>query len=110
MLEFIKREAATQRDLPKGAGDESCARVAALDAQKGGANADETRAEIQRTMQAHCGVFRFPDLLVEGVAKIKAVGDAVAQPGDRRQEPGLQHRAHRGARAARTSTRWRARR
>ena len=26
-------------------------------------------------MQAHCGVFRFPDLLAEGVAKIKAVAE-----------------------------------
>jgi succinate dehydrogenase flavoprotein subunit len=33
------------------------------------------RNEIQRTMQAHCGVFRFPDLLSEGVAKIKAVAE-----------------------------------
>ncbi len=33
------------------------------------------RAEIQRTMQAHCGVFRFPDLLPQGVSKIKAVAE-----------------------------------
>jgi succinate dehydrogenase / fumarate reductase flavoprotein subunit len=29
-------------------------------------------------MQAHCGVFRFPDMLVAGVEKIKGLADAVA--------------------------------
>ena len=33
------------------------------------------RGEIQRTMQAHCGVFRFPDLLTQGVEKIRAVAE-----------------------------------
>ena len=63
----------------------SVARVAALDAKKDGANVDKTRGEIQRTMQAHCGVFRFPDMLVQGVEKIKGLADAVAnlQIGDK---------------------------
>jgi succinate dehydrogenase / fumarate reductase flavoprotein subunit len=78
MLEFIAAEGSKHRDLPAGAGDESRARVAALDARKGGASVDKTRTDIQRTMQAHCGVFRFPDLLVAGVEKIKSFGDAVA--------------------------------
>jgi succinate dehydrogenase / fumarate reductase flavoprotein subunit len=30
---------------------------------------------MQRTMQLHCGVFRFPDLLAQGVDKIKAVSE-----------------------------------
>jgi len=30
-------------------------------------------ADMRRTLQLHCGVFRFPDLLVEGVAKIKEI-------------------------------------
>ena len=37
------------------------------------------RDEIQRTMQAHCGVFRFPDLLRQGVEKIRALGERVAR-------------------------------
>jgi succinate dehydrogenase / fumarate reductase flavoprotein subunit len=32
-------------------------------------------AEMRRVMQAHCGVFRFPDMLVEGVARIKEVAE-----------------------------------
>ncbi len=35
------------------------------------------RGEIQLTMQAHCGVFRFPDLLQQGVQKIRAVCERV---------------------------------
>jgi len=31
--------------------------------------------EIRRTMQAHCGVFRFPDMLVKGVKKIREIAD-----------------------------------
>ena len=33
------------------------------------------RGDIQRTMQLHCGVFRFPDLLQDGVVKIKAIAE-----------------------------------
>jgi succinate dehydrogenase / fumarate reductase flavoprotein subunit len=36
---------------------------------------NEVRNEIQRTMQAHCGVFRFPDLLAQGVEKIRAISE-----------------------------------
>ena len=53
----------------------SRARVARLDAQSGGEDVHEVRSEIQRTMQAHCGVFRFPDLLAKGVDRIKAVAE-----------------------------------
>jgi succinate dehydrogenase / fumarate reductase flavoprotein subunit len=53
--------------------------VARLDSQAGGEDVHEVRSEIQRTMQAHCGVFRFPDLLEQGVAKIKALSQRVAR-------------------------------
>jgi succinate dehydrogenase / fumarate reductase, flavoprotein subunit len=78
MIAFIKGEPSALPDLPKDAGEASVARVAALDGRTGGANVDKTRLEMQRTMQAHCGVFRFPDLLVAGVEKIRGLADAVA--------------------------------
>ena len=34
---------------------------------------------LRRVMQAHCGVFRFPDLLTEGVQQIKQVAERVAR-------------------------------
>jgi succinate dehydrogenase / fumarate reductase flavoprotein subunit len=67
----------THRDLPADAGDYSRSRVARLDGQAGGEEVPVVRAEMQRNMQAHCGVFRFPDLLKEGVDKIKALSERV---------------------------------
>ncbi len=75
MLEFIGREGKAPRDLPKDAGEKSRARVARLDSQAGGEEVNDVRGEIQRTMQAHCGVFRFPDMLQQGVQKIRAVAE-----------------------------------
>ena len=49
--------------------------LARLDSQAEGEEVHEVRAEMQRIMQAHCGVFRFPDLLSQGVEKIRAVAE-----------------------------------
>ena len=74
MIEYMKAHP-KHRELPAGAADFSAARLSRLETQSGGEDVAEVRAEIQRTMQAHCGVFRFPDLLDQGVAKIKAVAE-----------------------------------
>jgi succinate dehydrogenase / fumarate reductase flavoprotein subunit len=63
------------KDLPRDAAERSLARLARLDSQKNGENVAEVAKEIRRTMQAHCGVFRFPDLLVQGVKKIREIAD-----------------------------------
>jgi len=68
-----------QRDLPKDAGDMTLARLARLDGQKGGERVADVGADMRRIMQLHCGVFRFPDLLVEGVKKITEVGERAAR-------------------------------
>lgn len=39
----------------------------------------EVGAALRRTVQAHCGVFRFPELLTEGVAKMKEISARVAR-------------------------------
>ncbi len=78
MIEFIGSSGAAWRELPRDAAEPSRARVARLDSQAGGEDVHEVRAELQRTMQAHCGVFRFPDLLEAGVAKIRAVAERAA--------------------------------
>jgi succinate dehydrogenase / fumarate reductase flavoprotein subunit len=77
VLEYIRSDGATLPDLPKNAGEMSVARVSRLDSQAGGEDVNEVRGEMQRTMQAHCGVFRFPDLLHQGVQKIQAVSERV---------------------------------
>ena len=67
------------KDLPKDAADRPLARLARLDSQKNGEPLAEVAAEMRRTMQAHCGVFRFPDMLAEGVKKIRALSDRVTR-------------------------------
>jgi succinate dehydrogenase / fumarate reductase flavoprotein subunit len=77
MLEFIKTAGSAHREMPKDAAERSVSRVNRLDMQVGGEDVTEVRGEMQRAMQAHCGVFRFPDLLAAGVAKIKALSERV---------------------------------
>jgi succinate dehydrogenase / fumarate reductase flavoprotein subunit len=75
MIEFLRGEGRVHRDLPDGAADYSLGRLNRLDTQMGGEEVHEVRGEMQRTMQAHCGVFRFPDMLAQGVEKIRAVAE-----------------------------------
>jgi succinate dehydrogenase / fumarate reductase flavoprotein subunit len=63
------------KPLPADAADRSLARLARLETQKQGESVAEVGAEMRKVMQAHCGVFRFPDLLVTGVQKIKEVAE-----------------------------------
>ena len=69
------------RSLPKDAGDFSLARLNRLDNQKDATPVHQVRANLQRTMQAHCGVFRFPDLLELGVEKIKSIAEEASRTG-----------------------------
>jgi succinate dehydrogenase / fumarate reductase flavoprotein subunit len=61
------------RTLPKGAGEPTLARLARLDSAKSGERVADVLNDLRRTMQAHCGVFRFPDDLVKGVEKMKEI-------------------------------------
>jgi succinate dehydrogenase / fumarate reductase flavoprotein subunit len=61
------------KPLPTDAADRSLARIARLETQKDAESVPEVSAEMRRVMQTHCGVFRFPDSLAEGVQKMKAV-------------------------------------
>jgi succinate dehydrogenase / fumarate reductase flavoprotein subunit len=75
MIEHIRSQGEAMAELPRDAGELSRARVSRLDSQANGEDVNEVRNDIQRTMQAHCGVFRFPDLLAQGVEKIKAISE-----------------------------------
>ena len=69
----IRAMAASHKDLPKDAADRSLARLAQLDSATGGERVAEVGNDLRKTMQMHCGVFRFPDLLVEGVNMVKQI-------------------------------------
>jgi succinate dehydrogenase / fumarate reductase flavoprotein subunit len=74
MIKFI-RENNTHKPLPTDAGEVSVARIAALDAKTSGESVHAVGDAMRQTMQAHCGVFRFPDMLEKGVTKIKQVAE-----------------------------------
>jgi succinate dehydrogenase / fumarate reductase flavoprotein subunit len=67
------------KGLPADAAERTRSRLARLDAQKGGESVPAVANEMRRVMQAHCGVFRFPDLLVEGVKRIRELSERVAR-------------------------------
>jgi succinate dehydrogenase / fumarate reductase flavoprotein subunit len=67
------------KDLPRDAGERTLARLARLEGQKNGESVAEVATETRRTMQAHCGVFRFPDMLVQGVKKIREIADRASR-------------------------------
>lgn len=78
VIGFLKENPA-HKDLPKDAADRTLARLARLEGQKDGERVAAVGADMRKTMQAHCGVFRFPDLLTDGVKKIKQVAERAAR-------------------------------
>jgi succinate dehydrogenase / fumarate reductase flavoprotein subunit len=75
VISDLREDGKARRTLPKDAGDYTIGRLARLDGQKSGERVAEVGADMRRIMQLNCGVFRFPELLVEGVKKMKAVGE-----------------------------------
>jgi succinate dehydrogenase / fumarate reductase flavoprotein subunit len=61
------------KPLPADAAERTLARLARLDSQKDGENVAATGKAMRKTMQTYCGVFRFPDLMQQGVDQIREV-------------------------------------
>ena len=78
MVQFL-RENPGQKDLPPDAAERTLARLDRLANQRSGESVHQVGTDMRRTMQAHCGVFRFPDLLSEGVRRIREVADRAAR-------------------------------
>ncbi|MCC6473194.1 MAG: succinate dehydrogenase flavoprotein subunit [Burkholderiales bacterium] len=74
LIRFLAANPGT-KDLPKDAAERTLARLSRLESQKGGEAVPEVGREMRRIMQLHCGVFRFPDTLAEGVRRIREVAD-----------------------------------
>jgi succinate dehydrogenase / fumarate reductase flavoprotein subunit len=70
MIKDMRSQPSPHRALPKDASDAPRARLARLDAASSGERVADVLNDLRRTMQAHCGVFRFPDDLVKGVDKV----------------------------------------
>ncbi len=69
------------KPLPADAAERPLARLARLENQKDGERVSEVGEAMRRVMQKHCGVFRFPGLLAEGVEQIKQVAERVQHTG-----------------------------
>jgi succinate dehydrogenase / fumarate reductase flavoprotein subunit len=63
-------KARAHQDLPADAGDNARARLARLESATSGESVAEVTADLRKTMQAHCGVFRNAELLSEGVKQV----------------------------------------
>jgi succinate dehydrogenase / fumarate reductase flavoprotein subunit len=75
VVKDIAAEVGSLPDLPKDAADMTMTRLARLDTATSGERVSDVGADMRRTMQLHCGVFRFPDGLTEGVSKMLAVAE-----------------------------------
>jgi succinate dehydrogenase / fumarate reductase flavoprotein subunit len=75
VVKDLKADAIAHQDLPRDYADRALARLARLDAAQSGESVHEVGADLRRTMQLHCGVFRFPDGLAEGVRKINEIAE-----------------------------------
>jgi succinate dehydrogenase / fumarate reductase flavoprotein subunit len=79
VIDYIKSEGREFPEVPEREIDRALGRVNRLDTQKNGVEVNDARSAMQRTMQAHCGVFRFKDMLAQGVEKILEVEKMVLQ-------------------------------
>ena len=77
-VEELKKSPKALMPLPLGEIDKTLARLDRLNGQKGGANVHETQLALRRSMQTHCGVFRFADKLKAGVERIMEIKQQVA--------------------------------
>src|SRR5206468_6085486 len=73
MLKDIHAQPKPHRNLPKDAGEATRARLARLDSAKSGERVADVLNDLRRTMQAHCGVFRFGDDLKKGVQMVEEI-------------------------------------
>jgi succinate dehydrogenase / fumarate reductase flavoprotein subunit len=66
----------THQPLPADVGEATLKRVGRFHNVEG-ENMMRTRIDMRKTMQSHCGVFRFPELLAKGVGEIDAIAKRV---------------------------------
>ena len=74
MVEEVRKDN-HHKPLPTDAFDKTLARLNRLDTQAQGESVKDVGTALRETMQTHCGVFRFPDLLHTGVDKINQVAE-----------------------------------
>jgi succinate dehydrogenase / fumarate reductase flavoprotein subunit len=79
VIKDLRGQPTPHRNLPKDAGEATRARLARLDSAKSGERVPELLNDLRRTMQAHCGVFRFGDDLKKGVQLVEEIAARAAR-------------------------------
>jgi succinate dehydrogenase flavoprotein subunit len=74
MIEYLS-ENPYARELPVGAQEASLARLARWESSRGGERVASITADLRRTMQTHCGVYRDRDNLQAGLKKLAELQD-----------------------------------
>jgi succinate dehydrogenase / fumarate reductase flavoprotein subunit len=74
MVEEVRKDS-SHKSLPADAFDKTLARLNRIDTQTKGETVKDVGSDLRATMQNHCGVFRFPDLLKAGVLEIDQVAE-----------------------------------
>src|SRR5436309_9181897 len=73
VMKDIRAQPSPHRNLPKDAGEATRARLARLDSANSGERVVDVLNDLRRATQAHCGVFRFPNDLADGVRKMNEI-------------------------------------
>jgi succinate dehydrogenase / fumarate reductase flavoprotein subunit len=73
VIKDLRSMPSPHRSLPKDAGEATMARLNRLNTATSGERVVDVLTDLRRSMQAHCGVFRFPDDLIRGVEKMKEI-------------------------------------
>ncbi len=74
IIEYLK-ENRQHRPLDMESVDKALARLARWDKQGSGETVQSLKAELQKTMEDYCGVFRNQEILDQGVEKVKDIRD-----------------------------------
>ena len=76
MIQDVKQNP-IHKPLPADVGEQTLARLNRINHQQNGESVAEVGAAMRNVMHNYCNVFRFPDLLQEGLDKIHAVAERV---------------------------------
>jgi succinate dehydrogenase / fumarate reductase flavoprotein subunit len=79
VIKDIRGLPSPHRNLPKDAAEAARARLARLDAATSGERVADVGNDLRRVMQAHCGIFRFPEDLARGIEKVREIAARAAR-------------------------------
>jgi succinate dehydrogenase / fumarate reductase flavoprotein subunit len=77
IVEYLK-EARYHRPLPERTLEQPLARLARWDRREGSESVATLRADLQRTMETYCGVFRNEDVLQQGINEVLRLQERMA--------------------------------